>query len=312
MASGKVILACSLLVVIQVFVALGFVTTRASAQSEQLVTVLIAENSREACEVQSRRSSDGNWGAQTIIGPPTACEGGVVSARITTQEGALQEVTRAELTAESEEVTVVPLTGNAAMDEETVLAEMTAIHERFASGVAAEGEDPLGFMSPDALEALPLDRKLPGTTVLAAKCKSGSVSQWRRRDTRFRSLGTQAVVVAHVHYKRISCARWRITDVKMTLIQPPNHDRVWFRNFHYTKAWLGDRYGLGEAGKQCWELRLNEWSVFQPGWTMKAGGSAKIEGIDANPNTPGTVPSCWSGAGASFVSFWTFLPGGTR
>ena len=96
----------------------------------------------------------------------------------------------------------------------------------------------------------------------------------------------------------------------MTLIEPPNHDRVWFRNFYYNLAWLGNGYGDREAGKQCLRLEEDEWTEFRPGWEIQAGGSAQIEAIDANPNAPGVVPSCWTGAGTSFLSFEIFLPGG--
>lgn len=96
----------------------------------------------------------------------------------------------------------------------------------------------------------------------------------------------------------------------MTLIEPPNHDRVWFRNFYYNLAWLGNGYGDREAGKQCLRLEEDKWTEFRPGWEIRAGGSAVIEAIDANPNAPGVVPSCFVGAGTSFVSFQIFLPGG--
>lgn len=233
-----------------------------------------------------------------------------MSALITTQHEATQHVARTEVTAESEEVSVVPLTGDPTADEASILAEMTAIHDSFSGGVSAEEEDSLGYLAPGALQSLPLARPAPSASVLAADCRTGSVGQLRRRDTRWRSPGTQAVAYASIYYKRVSCARWKITLVDMTLIRPPDRDRVWFRNFYYNRAWLGDHYGDREAGKQCWRLQEDVWTEFRPGWTIQAGGSAQIEVIDANPNAPGTVPSCWMGAGTSFNSYKIFLPGG--
>lgn len=75
MLSRKMILACLSLAVLQMAAALSFMAG-ASAQADQLVAVVIGEKNREACEVQSRISNDGNWGAQTLDGPPVACEGG--------------------------------------------------------------------------------------------------------------------------------------------------------------------------------------------------------------------------------------------
>lgn len=210
MRSRKTILACSSLAVLQVLAALGYVSASASAQADQLVAVVIGEKSREACEVQSRRS-DGNWGPQTLVGPPVACEGGVVSALITTQAEASHHVARTEVTAESEETSVVPLTGDPAVDEAAIMAEVASIHASFAGGVSVEEEASLGFMAPGALQNLPIALKAPSASVPAAKCKTGSVGQLRMRQTRWRSPGTQAVAYAAIYYKRISCARWKIT-----------------------------------------------------------------------------------------------------
>lgn len=313
MRSFKSVYACLLLVLTQTFGSLGLTSANVSAQAEQLVAVVIGEKSRDACEVQSRRSNDGNWGAQTIVGPPVACEGGLVAAFVMTQEEASQEVARTEITAESAELTevsVIPLTGDAGSDEAAIRTEIEAIHAMFSPAVSTEDDDSLGFMAPRALEDFALNRSTPGASVLAAQCRNGNTNQERRRDTRFRSPGTQAVVLARIYYKRVSCAHWRITDVKMTLVRPPDQHWVWFRNFYYNRAWFGDRYGDREAGKQCSLLYEDQWTNFRPGWVIQAGGSAQFEAVDSNPWTPGVIPSCWSGAGTSFVSFKIFLPGG--
>lgn len=102
----------------------------------------------------------------------------------------------------------------------------------------------------------------------------------------------------------------------MTLTRPPSHDRVWFRNFYYNRALIqvGPAYIYGDrqAGKQCKVLSDSSWLNFRPGWEIQATGSYKVEGIDANPHTPATEDSCWIGTGTSFVSYWIFLPGGTK
>lgn len=108
----RMFIACSSLVAVVAMPAIGFSIKVASAQSEPLVMVISGEKSRSACEVQDRRTNDDNWGAQSLEGPPVACEGGVVYAVITPQSEMVAAVSRAEVAAESAEasdVRVVPV-----------------------------------------------------------------------------------------------------------------------------------------------------------------------------------------------------------
>lgn len=323
MRSRKAILGYAALALVQVLGIHGFYVSNVAAQSDPFVAVIVGQWGMNVCEVQDRKSDDGNWGAQSLDGLPKACEGGRVVATIMTQEEANREVARIEArsaTDGSEESSVIPLSGNAVADEAAIDAEMEAIHQMLEGGsvaaldpadVAAQGQF-LGFMAPEALENLPLGPQEPDTSILAAKCKDGKVGQQRRRDVRAGSPGASTTLLSEVTYKRISCARWKITSVKMTLTAPPSHHWVWFRNFYYTKAWNGSGYGKKEAGKQCRQVNYNQDTNFQPQWEIQAGGNVRVEGVDANPNLPGYGGSCWMGAGTSFVSHWIFLPGGTK
>jgi hypothetical protein len=218
-----------LLVVAQVLCSMLFTHIDAVAQSDQLVAVVVGEKSQDACEVRYRRSTDGdNWVAQSLTGPAEACQGGLVTAYIVTQSEASGEVARATDAPSTESVSLVSLTGDPDADEVAILDTMNSVHEILDPEVVAE-EDPLGYMSPETLKTLPLVDEAPAASVLAANCRTGNVGQQRRADVKFKSYNVGAVVQAYVYYKRISCARWKITDVKMTLIQPPTRDRGYVR-----------------------------------------------------------------------------------
>lgn len=209
MAKHKAALALALLlIVVQALGVLYFTQDYVAAQSNQLVAVIVGEKSRDACEVQYRRSTDGdNWGAQSIAGPPEACQGGLVTAYIVAEEEASIQTARAADAPGAENVSVVRLTGDPAADEAAIFAEMNAIHEVLDPDGIAE-EDPLDCMSPGALATLPRTIEAPSTSILAAAdCKSGRVDQYRRADVKFKSYNVGAVVQAYVYYKRISCAR---------------------------------------------------------------------------------------------------------
>ena len=236
--SRKTMFALSLLIVLQGLGAAGFISANASAQAEPLVVVIVGEKNQDACEVQYRRSDDGNWGAQTLDGPPQACSGGIVTAYITTEEEALQEgaalqgVARNAAEAEAVEVRFVQLTGNDTDDQVAVEAEIDAIHELFAPDVPDEEEAlasdlTFAFMAPGALASSPvladspMPRLSPAAAVLAADCRTGRVGQERRADFSWQQkrIGGHGVrMKAYLFYKRISCRRWRITDVQVTQI----------------------------------------------------------------------------------------------
>lgn len=202
-------IACSSLVAVVAMPAIGFSIKVASAQSEPLVMVISGEKSRSACEVQDRRTNDDNWGAQSLEGPPVACEGGVVYAVITPQSEMVAAVSRAEVAAESAEasdVRVVPVPDDPEAIAATFLEQANAIHESFAGGATTEEVGAVGFMESDALEGSARTRDEPQASILAADCRTGAVGQQRRRDTRFSSKGARTTVIVHVTYKRISCA----------------------------------------------------------------------------------------------------------
>jgi hypothetical protein len=149
MDSRKTRLALSSLVVVQVLAAISLITAGTSAQSEQLVAVLVAEKSRDVCEVQYRKKVDvDDWNA---TGSPEACQGGIVTTSIMAQEEVDSQVVQAESSAATESVRTIPLTGNEAEDEAAINAEVIAIHQSLDPGVTAANEDLLGFMAPDAL-----------------------------------------------------------------------------------------------------------------------------------------------------------------
>lgn len=171
------------------------------------------------------------------MGPPEACEGGVVYAYRTTRGEASDEIARSG--GSSKTAQTVPITGNDSADEAAVQAEMESIHEQF---------DP---NEPD------------GTLALQASCNNGQdVGTWRRADFKIRAHGVRTRVEGNVYYRRISCAKWRISSVEMTPSRQPRNN-LWFRNFFYRSA----IYDM-QAGKQCWLMPDNETTVFNPNWVI--------------------------------------------
>ena len=143
--SRKTAIAVVALLCVQFYGILAVGTGRASAETTNLVAVLSLYTSQDDCSVQYRRSTDGHWGEDTVIGPPVACQGGLVVTELMSQEEANQEVasasaargTEAQISASlgTAEVRIVQLSGDDAVDEAAIDAEVLSLHE----SVAPEG-----------------------------------------------------------------------------------------------------------------------------------------------------------------------------
>jgi hypothetical protein len=255
----------ALLVGIQVLSILPIIPQDTSAQASNEVMVPIGEKSREACEMQDRRSDDDSWGGQTIEGLWAPCDGGLVTAYRTTQELS-QNVERGLSSTGGEEVRIVPLTGDAEEDAEAVHAEIAAIHEMFDPEANA-----LDFMAPGTLEGLYLADSAPSTSVLAAECHNGQkVGTWRRKDIHMKAPGPKTVIHGYVKYKRISCKLWKIKELRLWMNNPPSK-RVWFhelrcltrrealgasRSGHVTmRGRIATKRSQAPASSQCREWR---------------------------------------------------------
>lgn len=320
------------LLLAQMVGALALVNAPVSAQATDLVAVLSLYTGIDDCSVQYRRSTDGNWGANTIQGPPVACQGGLIVAEVMSQEQANQEmadaagaggtVEAASSTDGADEVRIIQLSGDQAADEAAIQAEIVSIHESVAPDSFPEEEESafsfnttLGFMGAEAVhEAFPT-RSAPPVAPLTAQCRQGRINQERRADFAWNQTKARVTVKAYLYYKRVSCSKWKLMRIESKLLPNTYSRRIWLRHIELTKYWYPNVSGFERyiVDLGCKELSENRWETVSPSNVLFQGNSnAQIESIDTNPNSPSTWWSCEQGAGTSATSLWTYLPGGTR